>query len=95
MSKPTIVFVGLGVHKDSISVAYAEEGVRSEPVFIGPIGTRQCDLDKLLRRAPQQGLAAGVRVRGGSLRLRPAALPHLQGSGVSGGRTVANPQKAR
>ena len=50
MSKPTIVFVGLGVHKDSISVAYAEEGVRSEPVFIGPIGTRQCDLDKLLRR---------------------------------------------
>ena len=50
MSKPTTVFVGLDVHKDSISVAYAEEGVRGEPVFVGPIGTRQCDIDKLLRR---------------------------------------------
>ena len=55
MSKPTTVFVGLDVHKDSISVAYAEEGVRSEPVFVGPIGTRQCDIDKLLRRLYTKG----------------------------------------
>jgi transposase len=44
------LFVGLDVHKDSISVAYAPED-RSEGVtFVGPIGTKQCDIDKLIRR---------------------------------------------
>ena len=50
MSKPTTVFVGLDVHKDSIAVAYAEPDSRNEPVFVGPIGTRQRDIDQLLRR---------------------------------------------
>jgi len=55
MSKPTTVFVGLDVHKDSIAVAYAEDSSRNEPVFVGPIGTRQCDIDKLLRRLHTKG----------------------------------------
>jgi len=46
----TTLFVGLDVHKDSISVAYASSSSREEPVFLGPIGTRQADIDKLLRR---------------------------------------------
>lgn len=50
MQQRTTVFVGLDVHKDSISVAYAAGG-RPEPAqFVGPIGTRQCDVDKLIRR---------------------------------------------
>jgi len=43
------LFVGLDVHKDSIAVAYAGAG-GEEPVFVGTIGTRQCDLDALIRR---------------------------------------------
>ncbi|MBI3450639.1 MAG: IS110 family transposase [Acidobacteria bacterium] len=50
MHKPTTVFVGLDVHKDSISVAHALEDRDSEVTFVGPIGTRQCDIDKLVRR---------------------------------------------
>ena len=51
MSKTTTtLFVGLDVHKDSIAVAYASSASRHEPVFVGPIGTRQCDVDKLVRR---------------------------------------------
>lgn len=51
MPKPTTtLFVGLDVHKESISVAYASGSKRQEPVFLGPIGTRQCDIDKLIRR---------------------------------------------
>ena len=50
MTHYTTLFVGLDVHKDSISVAYAPED-RSEGVtFVGPIGTKQCDIDKLIRR---------------------------------------------
>ncbi len=50
MAHCTTVFVGLDVHKDSIAVAYALEDRREEPVYLGPIGTRQCDIDKLLRQ---------------------------------------------
>ena len=50
MHKPTTLFVGLDVHKDSIAVAHAVEDRDAEVVFVGPIGTRQCDIDKLVRR---------------------------------------------
>ena len=50
MPEPSTRFVGLDVHKDSISVAYAAAG-RTDPLhFVGAIGTRQADLDKLARR---------------------------------------------
>jgi transposase len=50
MSQSSTLFVGLDVHKESIAVAYAPEGRGSEITFLGPIGTRQADLDKLIRR---------------------------------------------
>jgi len=50
MSQPSTVFVGLDVHKDSISVAYAEEDRLKSAEFVGPIGTRQSDIDKMLRK---------------------------------------------
>jgi len=50
MHQRTTLFVGLDVHKDSISVAYAIGGSSAPPQFIGPIGTRQRDIGKLVRR---------------------------------------------
>ena len=50
MKHPTTLFVGLDVHKDSISVAHVFEDRSAEVTFVGPIGTRQCDLDRLVRR---------------------------------------------
>jgi transposase len=50
MAQSTPVFVGLDVHKETISVAYAAGGTAEPPQFVGEIGTRQCDVDKLLRR---------------------------------------------
>jgi transposase len=50
MNKNTTLFVGLDVHKDSISVAHAEEHCTDAPHFVGPIGTLQRDIDKLIRR---------------------------------------------
>jgi len=59
MAKSTPLFVGLGVHKDSIAVAHATGGRAEPPVFVGEIGTRQADIDRLLRRL--QGKAAQLR----------------------------------
>jgi len=46
----TKLFVGLDVHKDSITVAYAPEQRGAEIVSFGAIGTRQSDIDKLVRK---------------------------------------------
>jgi transposase len=43
------LYVGLDVHKESIAVAYAPEDRGAEVVSLGAIGTRQCDIDKLIR----------------------------------------------
>jgi transposase len=45
-----ILYVGLDVHKDSIAVAYAPEDRGADVVSLGAIGTRQCDIDKLIRK---------------------------------------------
>jgi transposase len=44
------LFVGLDVHKDTIAVAYAPEDRSAEVVSLGMIGTRQYDIDKLIRK---------------------------------------------
>ena len=49
MSQYNTVFVGLDQHKESIAVAYAPEEREAEVTFLGPVGTRQCDIDKLVR----------------------------------------------
>ena len=46
----TKLFVGLDVHKDSIAVAYAPEKRGAEIISLGSFGTRQCDIDKLLKK---------------------------------------------
>jgi hypothetical protein len=50
MQQPTTLFVVLDVHKDSISVAYAENQRNAPPQFVGAIGTAPRDMDKLIRR---------------------------------------------
>jgi transposase len=49
MKQYSTLYVGLDQHKDSIAVAYAPEGRDSGVTYLGPIGTRQCDIDKLVR----------------------------------------------
>jgi len=54
MAERTTFFVGLDVHKDSIAVAHAEAHCPDPPHYVGVIGTRQVDLDKLVRRLHSQ-----------------------------------------
>ncbi len=50
MRHGSTLYVGLDVHKDSIAVAYATTDGPSDPVHVGAIGTRQCDIDVLVRK---------------------------------------------
>src|SRR5712691_11852000 len=55
MAHTSTLFVGLDVHKESIAVAYVSEEREAEVVFLGTIGTRQCDIDKLIRKLQAKG----------------------------------------
>lgn len=50
MKKHATLFVGLDVHKDSISVAHVPDDRRAEVTYVGRIGTRAADIDRLIRR---------------------------------------------
>jgi transposase len=43
-------YVGMDVHKASIAVAYVAEAHQAEVPYLGSIGTRQCDIDMLIRQ---------------------------------------------
>jgi Transposase and inactivated derivatives len=55
MKHSSTLYVGLDVHKDSIAVAYAADDRDAEVISLGSIGTRQCDIDKLMRKLLSKG----------------------------------------
>ena len=50
MPQSRTLYVGFDVHKESIAVAYIAQAPHAEVVSLGNSGTRQCDIDKLIRR---------------------------------------------
>src|ERR671924_644652 len=50
MSQSNTLYVGMDVHKEAIAIAYVAQAHGAEVVSLGPIGTRQCDIDKLIRQ---------------------------------------------
>jgi transposase len=50
MRQSSTLYVGLDVHKDSIAVAYVAKDHHAEVIYLGTIGTRQCDIDHLIRK---------------------------------------------
>jgi transposase len=55
MAQGNTLFVGLDVHKETIAVAYVAEDREAEVVSLGTIGTRQGDIDKLIRKLQAKG----------------------------------------
>src|SRR5712691_6705862 len=48
------LYVGMDVHKESIAVASVAQEHGAEVISLGTVGTRQCDIDKLLRPLQSQ-----------------------------------------
>jgi transposase len=55
MAQASTLFVGLDVHKETIAVAYAADDREAAVVAFGTIGTRQGDIDKLIRKLQAKG----------------------------------------
>ena len=49
------LFIGLDVHKESIAVAYVGVEREAEVISLGTMGTRQGDIDKLVRKLQAKG----------------------------------------
>jgi transposase len=50
MNQSSTLYIGLDVHKDSIAVAYVAKDHDAEVIYLGTIGTRQADIDQLIRK---------------------------------------------
>jgi transposase len=50
MSQSSTLFIGMDVHKDSIAVAYVAQDHGAEVIYLGTVGTRQSDIDNLVRK---------------------------------------------
>src|SRR5262247_4728049 len=50
MHQSSTLYVGMDVHKESIAVAYVAKDHDAEVISLGTFGTRQCDIDNLIRK---------------------------------------------
>ena len=50
MAQSRTLFIGMDVHKDTIAVASVAQDHSAEVSYLGSLGTRQCDLDQLIRK---------------------------------------------
>jgi len=57
MAHSSALFIGWDVHKETIAVAYVAEERAAEVISLGTIGTRQCDIDKVIRELQSEGKA--------------------------------------
>jgi transposase len=55
MKQSRTLSVGMDMHKESIAVAYVAQDHGAEVISLGTIGTRQCDIDTLLRQLQSKG----------------------------------------
>ena len=54
MAQSRTLFLGMDVHKDAIAVASVAQEPHAEVLSLGAIGTRQCDIDQLIRQMPSK-----------------------------------------
>jgi methylmalonyl-CoA mutase cobalamin-binding subunit len=50
MHQSRTLYVGMDGHKESLAVAYVAQDHDAEVISLGTFGTRQCDMDTLMRK---------------------------------------------
>lgn len=55
MAQGSTLFIGVAVHKESITVAEVTDDREAAVSSLGTLGTRSGDIDKLMRKLPAKG----------------------------------------
>ena len=95
MSQSSTLYIGMDVHKDSIAVAYVAQEHHAEVVSLGNIGTRQCDIDQLIRKMQSKSQPSHLCLGGGPLRVLALPLSDSKRPALLGRGALLDPQKAR
>ena len=91
----TITYVGLDVHKKTISVALAEGGLRGEARFVGTIPNTAGALTKLAMRLSRKGGSLRFCYEAGPCGYGVYRHPRALGHDLRGGGALADPAQAR
>ena len=67
MAQSSTLFVGMDVHKETIAVAYVAQDHGAEVTYLGTIGTRQSDIDTLIRKMQSKAQHLIFHLRSGTL----------------------------
>jgi transposase len=54
MVQSSTLFIGMDVHKEALAGAYVAQDHGAEVTYLGSLGTRQCDIDPLVRKMPSK-----------------------------------------
>ena len=95
MSQSSTLFIGMDVHKDSIAVAYVAQDHGAEVTYLGTLGTRQCDIDQMIRKMQSKAKHLIFVYEAGPLWLLALPLSGQKRLRLLGSGTLADPQKAR
>jgi transposase len=88
--------IGLAVHQASIAVAYVAKEHHAAVVYPGSIGTRQCDLDTLIRQLQSRRQRLIFVYEAGPCGYwLSLALPAQNRARLRGGRPLLDSQKGR
>jgi transposase len=87
MAQTSTLFSGWDVHKDTIAVAYVGAEREAEVISLGTMGTRQRDIDKLIRKLQAKGTTLHFVYEAGPCgywlyRYLYQAAPHVLGGGA-------------
>lgn len=107
MSQSRTLFIGMDVHKDALAVASVAQDHGAEVTSLGAMGTRQCDIDQLVRKMPSKAspllfvyeagpcgswLSRSLTQKGSNCWVvAPSLLPHKPGERVTTDRRDAMP----
>ena len=94
MPQSSTLYVGLDVHQEASAVAYIAQAHDAEVVYPGTIGTRQCDIETLIRTLQSKSRPLVLVYAAGPCGSWLSARPDREKAAVAAGHGLPDSLKA-